>query len=298
MSPQKSPQTPKTLPTPNKDLMNAKMLTIQDVSCYGQCSLTVALPVLSAMGIETAIIPSAILSTHTGGFTGYTFRDLTEDLPAISAHWAKEGIAFDAVYTGYIGSKKQLDYIKNIVRANAKKDALFIVDPVMADNGKLYYGFDEEFAAEMARFLKGADVILPNLTEAAFLLKEPYVAEGYDEEYIESLLRRLSALSGGDVVLTGVSFDKGKLGVAAYSKANDSVHYYFEERVEGAFHGTGDVYASCFSGALLRGLSLQDAADLAVDFTVRAIKETLPTRKEHWYGVRFESALPYLIKRL
>ena len=154
-------------------MSTTRILTIQDVSCYGQCSLTVALPILSAMGIETAIIPSAILSTHTGGFTGYTFRDLTEDLPAIRAHWQKEGIAFDAFYTGYIGSKKQLDYIKNIVSANAKKDSLFIVDPVMADNGNLYYGFDVEFAAEMARFVKGADVILPNLTEAAFLLKEP-----------------------------------------------------------------------------------------------------------------------------
>ena len=275
-----------------------RILTIQDVSCYGQCSLTVALPILSAMGIETAIIPSAILSTHTGGFTGYTFRDLTEDLPAISAHWKKEGISFDAFYTGYIGSKKQLDYIKDIVSANAKKDSLFIVDPVMADNGKLYYGFDEEFAMEMARFVKGANVILPNLTEASFLLKEPYVGEDYDKEYIEKLVRRLSALSEGDVVLTGVSFSPNKLGVAAYSKKKDAVHYYFEKRVEGSFHGTGDVYASTFSGGLMRGLSLEEAADLAVDFTVQAIAETLSDRKEHWYGVKFEKAIPYLVKRL
>ena len=275
-----------------------RILTIQDVSCYGQCSLTVALPILSAMGIETAIIPSAILSTHTGGFTGYTFRDLTEDLPAISAHWQKENIAFDAFYTGYVGNKKQLDYIKDIVQTNAKKNSLFIVDPVMADNGNLYYGFDVEFAAEMARFIQGADVILPNLTEAAFLLKEPCRLEGYDQDYIEKLVRRLSALSGGDVVLTGVSFEKDKLGVAAYSKKKDKVHYYFSQRIEGSFHGTGDVYASTFSGGLLRGLSVEEAAELAVDFTLEAIKETLPDRKEHWYGVKFEKALPYLIKRL
>ena len=279
-------------------MSTTRILTIQDVSCYGQCSLTVALPILSAMGIETAIIPSAILSTHTGGFTGYTFRDLTEDLPAISAHWQKENIAFDAFYTGYIGSKKQLDYIKNIVSANAKKDSLFIVDPVMADNGNLYYGFDVEFAAEMARFVKGADVILPNLTEAAFLLKEPCHLEGYDQDYIEKLVRRLSALSDGDVVLTGVSFEKDKLGVAAYSKKKDAVHYYFSQRIEGSFHGTGDVYASTFSGGLMRGLSLNDAAELAVDFTLQAIKETLPDRKEHWYGVKFEPVLPYFIERL
>ena len=277
--------------------MDKKILTIQDVSCYGQCSLTVALPILSAMGIETAIIPSAVLSTHTGGFTGYTFRDLTEDLPAINAHWAKENINFDTFYTGYVGSKLQLGYIKDIVTSRAKEGALFIVDPVMADNGKLYYGFDEAFAAEMAQFVKGANVILPNLTEASFLLKEPYVTE-YDEKYIEGLVRRLSALSGGDVVLTGVTFDPTKLGVAAYSKATDTTHYYFEERIPGGVHGTGDVYASSFVGALTQGLSLNDAADLAVDFTVAAIRATVPDRETHWYGVKFEKALPFLIDRL
>ena len=279
-------------------MSTTKILTIQDVSCYGQCSLTVALPILSAMGIETAIIPSAILSTHTGGFKGYTFRDLTEDLPEISAHWQKEGISFDAVYTGYIGSKKQLDYIKNIVKTNAKKDGLFLVDPVMGDNGKLYCGFDEDFATEMSRFIKGADVILPNLTEAAHLLKEPYRGDGYDKAYIEDLLRRLSSISGGDVVLTGISFSEKQLGIAAYSAAKDSIHYYFEERVQGSFHGTGDIYASTFCGGLLLGLSLEAAADLAVDYTVRAIKETLSDRTEHWYGVKFERALPYLVGRI
>ena len=275
-----------------------KILTIQDVSCFGQCSLTVALPILSAMGVETAILPSAVLSTHTGGFTGFTFRDLTEDLPAISAHWKKEGITFDAFYTGYVGSKKQLGYIKDIVRTNKKEKSLFVVDPVMGDNGKLYTGFDKAFALEMADFVKGADVILPNLTEAAHLLDEPYKSEGYDQAYIQDLLKRLSALSGGDVVLTGVSFSPDKLGIAAYEKKSASFHFYFEDRIEGSFHGTGDVYASTFVGALMRGLSLAEAADLAVDFTVRAIRATLPERKEHWYGVKFESALPYLIERL
>ena len=279
-------------------MSSKKILTIQDVSCYGQCSLTVALPILSAMGIETAIIPSAVLSTHTGGFSGYTFRDLTDDLPAINAHWAKEGLKFDAFYTGYVGSKLQLQYIKDIVTSRKKDDSLFIVDPVMADNGKLYYGFDEAFAAEMAKFVKGADVILPNLTEASFLLKVPYVGDDYDQAYIEDLLRKLSKLNGGDVVLTGVSFDNNKLGVAAYSKTKDSVHYYFEDRIPGGFHGTGDVYASTFVGGMVRGLSLEDAADLAVDYTVRTIQATVPVRDEHWYGVKFEEALPFLVKKV
>ncbi|HCU56601.1 MAG TPA: pyridoxamine kinase [Clostridiales bacterium] len=279
-------------------MSTTRILTIQDISCFGQCSITVALPILSAMGIETAIIPSAVLSTHTGGFTGYTFRDLTEDLPAIGAHWQKQGIAFDAFYTGYIGSKQQLNYIKNIVNTSRKEGALFVVDPVMGDNGKLYAGFDKAFASEMAAFLKGADVILPNLTEAAYLLNEPYLGAEYTEAQTESLVRRLSALSGGNVVLTGVSFDKAKLGVAIYERNTDRVHYYFEDRIEGSFHGTGDVYASVFTGALLRGYSLREAAALAVDFTVRAIRATLPDREEHAYGVKFEQAIPYLIKRL
>ena len=168
----------------------------------------------------------------------------------------------------------------------------------MGDNGKLYAGFDAAFAGEMARFVSGADVILPNLTEAAELLGEPYRGEGYDRAYIESILPRLSALSGGDVVLTGVSFDKAKLGVATYDAKTGTIGYYFEERIEGAFHGTGDVYASAFTGALTRGSSLEEAAALAVDFTIRAIRATLPERKEHWYGVKFEQALPYLIERM
>jgi len=279
-------------------MSDVKLLTIQDVSCFGQCSLTVALPILSAMGIETAILPSAVLSTHTGGFTGYTFRDLTEDIPEIGAHWQKEGILFDAFYTGYIGSKKQLNYIKYIVCTCGKEGARFIVDPVMGDNGKLYAGFDEAFAEEMARFVSSADVILPNLTEAAYLLGEPYRGDDYDRAYIEGILPRLSALSEGDVVLTGVSFDPKKLGVATYDAKTGAIEYYFEERIEGAFHGTGDVYASAFTGALCRGNSLKEAAALAVDFTIRAIQATLPERKEHWYGVKFEAALPYLIGRL
>ena len=275
-----------------------RILTIQDVSCVGQCSLTVALPILSAMGIETAILPSAILSTHTGGFTGYTFRDLTEDIPAIGAHWKKEGITFDLFYTGYVGSKKQLLFIKDIVRDCGKEGARLIVDPVMGDNGKLYAGFDEAFVSEMRLFVKGADVILPNLTEASLLLGEPYRGEGYDQAYIESLLKRLSDLSGGDVVLTGVSFDSSKLGVATYGRKQKTTRFYFEERIQGSFHGTGDVYASAFTGALTRGLTPEEAAALAVDFTVRAIRATLPERKEHWYGVKFEQAIPYLVKRL
>ena len=143
-----------------------KILTVQDISCVGQCSLTVALPIISACGIETCVLPSAVLSTHTAGFKGYTFRDLTDDMPDICAHWQKEGISFDAVYTGYLGSTKQIDYVKNILSTVKKSDGYAVVDPAMADNGKLYPGFDMEFVEAMKTLCGAADYILPNITEA------------------------------------------------------------------------------------------------------------------------------------
>ncbi len=264
-----------------------RILTIQDISCVGQCSLTVALPILSAFGLETAILPSAVLSTHTGGFTGYTFRDLTEDIPAIAAHWKKENLKFDAFYTGYVGSKKQLEYISDIIKTLGTDDAVTIIDPVMGDNGKLYAGFNEDFAAEMAKFCSLADVILPNFTEAAFLLKEPFVQIGeYDEAYVEGLLKRLAGLGAKNVVLTGVSFDKSKLGVAIYD--GKDIYYDFNDYLPVAMHGTGDVFASAFTGAMASGKTIQEAAALAADFVVDSIKATESTHK---YGVRFEKAL-------
>jgi pyridoxine kinase len=173
--------------------MYKRLLTIQDISCVGQCSLTVALPVISACGIETAVLPSAVLSTHTAGFSGYTFTDLTEDMPAISKHWEKENLKFDAIYTGYLGSAKQIEYVKNIFKVNGKDGCLKIVDPAMADNGNLYPGFDMAFVEEMKSLCAEADYVLPNLTEACFLTGTEYKTE-YDKEYIDSIIEKLKAL--------------------------------------------------------------------------------------------------------
>ncbi len=284
--------------------MDTRILTIQDISCVGQCSLTVALPVISACGIETAVLPSSVLSTHTSGFSGYTFRDLTDDMEPILAHWNKEGITFDAFYTGYV-SKAQIPHIQAIMERTARTrpdgtTALRIVDPVMADNGKLYPGFDDDFPAEMARLCSGADVILPNLTEAAFLLGIPYAGDNrngtdYDEAYISSVLKRLRALGAKHVVLTGVSFAPDKLGCACFD--GHEITYYFNDRIDAAVHGTGDVYASSFTGALCRGWSVPAAAALAADFVVECMKATIGD-ESHRYGVKFEKALPYLISRL
>lgn len=272
--------------------MTKKLLTIQDISCFGQCSLTVALPIISACGVETAILPSSVLSTHTGGFKGFTFRDLTEDMPKIEEHWNRENIKFDAFYTGYV-SASQIDYILHIMESTANDGAIRIVDPAMADNGKLYVGFGDDFPKKMAKLCKNADYLLPNMTEAALLLGRECVLKGYDEAYIEDLLKALSALGAKNVVLTGVSFTPEKLGVATYD--GEKVHYYFNDTLSQMSHGTGDVYASSFAGALMRRFDMNTAAAIAADFVCDSIKAT---PKEHWYGVCFEKALPELIKRI
>ncbi len=274
--------------------MQKRILTIQDASCVGQCSLTVALPILSACGVEASVLPSALLSTHTAGFTGFTVLDLTPEFPKIIDHWKKEGITFDGVYTGYI-LEKQMEYIDQICKELNRGPK--IIDPVMADHGSFYYGFDERFAAKMAKLCEGADVILPNLTEAAFLLGEECCLSGYDEAYIEGLCRRLKEkLHVGCVILTGVSFAADKLGACIFE--NETFRYYFSEKVERNFHGTGDIYSSSFVGAYMRGKDAYESAKIAVDYTVHSIKLTVDHADVHPYGVFFESAMPLLVKMI
>lgn len=275
--------------------MNYKrVLTVQDISCVGQCSITVALPVLSACGVETAVLPSAVLSTHTGGFTDFTFRDLTEDIPAICDHWQKEGIAFDAVYTGYLGSLRQIDLVKDIFRTLPVEGGLRIVDPVMADHGKLYPGFDEEYAMAMRDLCSCADIIIPNITEACFMTGHPY-QETYDEAYIQELVAKLVGLGCGCVVLTGVSYEAGKTGVLIAK--DGKTEHYCHDRVGRNYHGTGDVFASAFVGALMRGKNLLTSAKVAADYTALCIQKTVED-ESHWYGVKFETVLGQLIESL
>ena len=271
-----------------------KILTIQDISCVGQCSLTVALPILSACGLETCVLPSAVLSTHTAGFSGYTFRDLTEDMPAIRQHWMKEGISFAAIYTGYLGSTQQISYVRDIFRDNAAPGCLKIVDPAMADNGNLYPGFDAAFVEAMKDLCKDADYVVPNITEACFLTGCEYRTE-YDRAYIDSLLAGLTDLGCRNVILTGVSYAAGKTGIVVLE--NGVYAYYEHDKLPNSCHGTGDIYASAFVGALVRGNSAYDAARIAASYTVECIKTTaeLPN---HWYGAAFEPVLGKLIEML
>ena len=271
-----------------------KILTIQDISCVGQCSLTVALPILSAAGAETCILPSAVLSTHTAGFSGFTVRDLTEDIPAITAHWRKEKIAFDAVYTGYLGSTEQIADVKNIFDTLLKPGALTIVDPAMADNGRLYPAFDAAYVEAMKSLAFSADIILPNITEACFLTGTEY-RESYDEAYIAALLDSLTAAGAKTIVLTGVGYAPDKTGVVVREGAE--TRYYEHRKIAKGCHGTGDVYASAFVGALENGFCPYDAAVLAADYTVACIEVTQGD-PEHWYGVKFELELPRFIRML
>lgn len=275
--------------------MNYKrLLTIQDISCVGQCSLTVALPILSACGIETAVLPSAVLSTHTAGFSGYTFRDLTDDMPEIAKHWQKENIKFDAVYTGYLGSAKQIDYVADIFATCGKEDCIKIIDPAMADGGKLYPGFDVHFVDAMKTLCAKADYVLPNITEACFLTGAEYKTE-YDRAYIDLLIDKLTAIGCKNIILTGVSYRPGKTGIVVYE--NNTYSYYEHELLAGSCHGTGDIYASAFTGALVSGKSAYDAAKIAGDYAVLCIKATAGD-ESHWYGAKFEPVLGKLIKAL
>jgi len=271
-----------------------RVLTIQDISCFGQCSLTVALPIISACGIETCILPSAVLSTHTGGFKGYTFRDLTDDIPGIQKHWQKEKIKFDAIYTGYLGSTKQISYVKDIMKTTGNPGSLNIVDPAMADNGKLYPGFDMPFVEEMKTLCGMADIILPNITEACLLTGMEFRTD-YNEVYIKELLQKLSELGTGSIILTGVSYCSGSTGVTVFEKGHAS--YYEHRSIAGGCHGTGDVYASAFVGALMNGHNSFESAKIAADYTVLCIENTQGD-ETHWYGVKFETALPQLIEKL
>lgn len=273
-----------------------RVLAIHDISCIGKCSLTVALPIISASGAECSILPTSVLSTHTGGFEGYTFKDLTDEIIPITNHWKSLGIKVDAIYTGYLGSFEQIDLMKQIFTDFRTEDNLICVDPVMGDNGVLYSLFDAEFAKGMASLCGKADLIMPNLTEASYMTGLPYKEKDYDESYILNMLEALHNLGAEKVVLTGVSFDDAHLGAAASEKGK--VTYVMNDRIEGYYHGTGDVFGSALVGAMANDKPLEEAVKIAVDYTVACIRRTKEAATEARYGVCFEQELPQYIDML
>ena len=273
-----------------------KILTIQDISCLGKCSLTVALPIISAMGVETVILPTAVLSTHTM-FKNFTVKDLTDQLIPITDHWKAEGVTFDAIYTGYLGSAEEIEIAKRIFDEFKTEDNLIIIDPVMADNGKLYPAFDMAYAKQNAALCGKADIIVPNITEACFMTDTEY-KESYDEDYIKGMLDKLAELGAKIVVLTGVSLSEGKTGVYGLDTKTGEHFVYQNDRVDAVYHGTGDIFASVTVGAVTRGLSLYEVFKLAADYTADTIRVTLENPKKPWYGVDFETTIPELVKKL
>lgn len=274
-----------------------RVLAVHDLSCVGRCSLTVALPILSAAGLEASALPTAVLSTHTGGFTGMTFRDLTQDLPAIFAHWKTLDLAFDAIYTGYLGSAEQVALVEQLFDAFRGEQTKIIVDPVMGDHGKLYPGMSEKMPQLMKTLCQKADVIVPNQTEAALMLGRPYL-ETPDQAEVDDLMQALREMTQASVVLTGISPEEGKLGAAVYDRETGQTACPAAPHMPGSYHGTGDVYASALTGAYLAGKTLVQAAQIAADFTQQSIVETLPLGLETRYGVCFERALPQLLRAL
>ena len=275
-----------------------RILSIQDISCVGKCSLTVALPIISAAGIETAILPTAVLSTHTA-FKNFTFRDLTDDIPAIAEHWKSEKIAFDGIYTGYLGSFRQIDLVEKIFEDFDHPGMLRFVDPAMGDNGRLYSGFDEAFARKMGELCGKAEIIVPNFTEAAFMLGEEYIGDKrYSADDVKGLLKRLCALGTPVSVLTGVSLEEGRCGVMAYDSCKNEFYEYYNEHLPVSFHGTGDVFASGCFAALMSGQALPEALKTAVEFTLDAIRQTISEPDHIWYGVNFEKSIPKLLEVL
>lgn len=280
------------------DLNKNRVIAVHDISCVGRCSLTVALPILSAAGLETSVIPTAVLSTHTGEFSGYTFRDLTDDIEPICEHWRSLGLGARSIYTGYLGSYRQLEIVEKLIADFKESDTFVLVDPVMGDAGKLYSLIDEKFVGGMKKLCSMADMIVPNITEAAMLTDSEYIGHGYSKEYIKELLKKLSLLGPRYSVLSGVSFEKGKNGSAAYDRETGEFSFFFSDHVDGFYYGTGDVFASALLGAILNEKSVSDSIKIAVDFTIGAIRRTYAAGTDKRYGVHFESELPSYIRAL
>lgn len=274
-----------------------KTMAIHDISGFGKCSLTVVLPVLSACGIETAVLPTAVLSTHTA-IEGFTYRDLTEDIPAFYKHWKNLNLKFDALYSGFLGSLEQINIVKDIYKTFKTKDNIILVDPVMADYGKMYSIFDSSFAEEMSKLCKSADIIVPNITEAVFMLKESYKEGPYEKQYIEKLLKGLNKKLGTkNIVLTGVYFDDIKLGAAVF--AEGEIAYKFSKKIQGNYHGTGDLFGSVMLAALLNNKSLNQSSQIACDFVRESIERTLKEEVINLnYGVNFEEGLADLYLKI
>lgn len=268
--------------------MQKRALLINDISGVGKCSLTVALPIISAFGVEANVLPTAVLSTHTGGFDNYSFCDLTDNMLPMARHWHSLGLHFDVIYCGYLGSERQIEIVLEILRLLKSDDTVVLVDPVMGDFGRLYTHFASDFPKKLRPLCERADIIVPNITEACLLTDMPY-SENHGRECAERLIAGLEKICCSDIVLTGVG-ENDRLGAACLSKSG-GLSFCFAEKTPGVYHGSGDVFCSVMCGSLMRGDDLRAAVSAAVKFTAAAIKRTCAEGIDTRYGLIFEPEL-------
>ena len=271
-----------------------RVAAVHDLSGFGRCSLTVAIPILSAMGVQCCPLPTAFLSTHTGDFEGYTFLDLTDEMEKAAAHWKSLDLKFQAVYSGFLGSAHQIEVVEQFIRDFRGRDTIVVVDPVMGDGGKVYKTYTPAMCFGMKRLAEKADVITPNLTEAALLLDIPYSQMPHDEAGLHSIVERLSMGGRRSVVLTGFSSAPHLTGALCFDSASGAVSAVQVERVDREFYGTGDVFSSVLTGALVKGDALKDAAAQAVRFILECAKLTAANNLPLREGVDFEPLLGLL----
>jgi len=275
-----------------------RVCTINDFSGFGKCSLTVSIPILSVAGIEVCAMPTAVLSTHTGEFEHYTYRDLTEDLPAYMEHWLSLNIQFAGIYTGYLGSTQQSEMVLQYIHKAKTLQTLIFIDPVMGDHGKLYQNFNEDRVNEMKKLCQNADFIFPNMTEATALAGISYQGNGYDESYIQQIFDGLQKFNVQHIILTGVENDKNQIGVVAIDREIKEKIMFFEHQTPGNFHGTGDVFASFFIAGILNALNFKRSLKMALELTNEAVRRTWARQTPLREGLDFEHVLPNLISKI
>ena len=271
-----------------------RVAAVHDISCFGRCSLTVIMPILSCMGIQVCPLPTAVLSTHLGGFTQIAFCDFTEHMPDFYQHWKRENIDFDCIYSGFLASEKQIDTVIHFIEEFSDNKPLVLVDPVMGDEGKLYSVYTPQMQEHMKRLISKADIITPNFTEACFLLGELYTDQVVKTDLIKNWLIRLADFGPSVVIMTGIPVEGKQIMNISYEKSTGSFWQVFSEHIPAKYPGTGDIFASILAGALLSQYSVAAAMQLAADFVAMAIKATYEAGTPAREGVMLEKGLPWL----
>lgn len=263
---------------------------IHDMSGFGRCALSVILPTLSAMGVQCVPVPTAVMSTHTGGFSDFVLCDMTDYINKALEHYLKLGLKFDCIYTGFLASEEQADSCISFFKAFP--NALKVIDPVMGDNGSAYQTYTDGLIRRTKELIGYADVITPNITEAAILLGEDYT-DTFSEEQLCEWLKRLCEQSPA-AIITGARLSDGSCVNACMDRENEKPHFIKWEHIPAAYPGTGDIFASVITGAVLQGKTLEEATRLATDFCSLAIRETYRTNEPTRNGVEFERVLSFL----